>query len=147
MATDSDLLERESHMAVLAALLENARRGEGRVALVHGEAGIGKTALVQRFTQLHAKAGARLLWGGCDPLSTPWPLAPVLDVAWLQGGTLAERVAHGASRDEIFHAYIEALRDPRLPTIAVIEDAHWADEATQAAHRRLRAAGGAADRR
>jgi predicted ATPase len=130
MAVDTDLLEREPQLAALATLLDSARRGEGRVALVHGEAGIGKTALVDRFARRHAAGGARLLWGGCDPLSTPLPLAPVLDVAWLHGGTLAERVAQGASRDDIFQAYIAALRDPRSPTIAVIEDVHWADEAT-----------------
>jgi DNA-binding CsgD family transcriptional regulator/tetratricopeptide (TPR) repeat protein len=130
MATEIDLIEREPHLASLAALLEDARRGDGRVALVHGEAGIGKTALVERFVRLHGKARARVLWGGCDPLATPLPLAPVLDIAWLHGGTLAERVARGASRDDVFRAYIEALRDPSLPTIAVIEDVHWADEAT-----------------
>jgi DNA-binding CsgD family transcriptional regulator/tetratricopeptide (TPR) repeat protein len=130
MAAEVDLLERESQMAALAALLESARRGDGRLALVHGEAGIGKTALVDRFAWLHARAGVRLLWGGCDPLSTPRPLAPVLDVAWLEGGTLAARVAQGASRDDIFEAYLAALRDPRSPAIAVIEDVQWADEAT-----------------
>ena len=125
-----DLLERESQLDALAALLDSAQHGKGRVALVHGEAGIGKTALVERFVALHARAGVRLLWGGCDPLTTPLPLAPVLDVARLHGGALAERVAHGASRDDVFQAYIDALHHPREPTIAVIEDVHWADEAT-----------------
>src|SRR4051812_7380755 len=130
MATEIDLLEREPQLAALAALLDEARRGDGRLALVHGEAGIGKTALVERFVRLHGKARVRVLRGGCDPLSTPLPLAPVLDVAWLHSGTLADRVARGASRDEVFGAYIAALRDPGAPTIAVIEDVHWADEAT-----------------
>src|SRR5262245_48703478 len=83
MSAAVDLLERESQMAALAALLNSARSGHGRVALVHGEAGIGKTALIERFVQLHARDGARVLWGSCDPLSTPLALAPVLDVARL----------------------------------------------------------------
>jgi predicted ATPase len=130
MPGESDLLERESHFAALASLLDSARRGAGRVALVHGEAGIGKTALVKRFVELHATAGARLLWGGCDLLSTPLPLAPVLDVARVHGGPLAERIAQGAARNDIFQAYIAALGAPGATTIAVIEDVHWADEAT-----------------
>jgi DNA-binding CsgD family transcriptional regulator/tetratricopeptide (TPR) repeat protein len=130
MAAEVDLLERESHMATLAVLLNSARSGHGRVALVHGEAGIGKTALIERFVQLHAKDGARVLWGSCDPLSTPLALAPVLDVARLHGGALAERVAQGASRDDIFQAYVAALGTAGVPTIAVIEDVHWADDAT-----------------
>jgi len=104
MAAAMDLLERESQLDALAALLDSARRGKGRVALVHGEAGIGKTALVERFVGLQARAGVRLLWGCCDPLTTPLPLAPVLDVARLHGGALAERVELPPLRCRELHA-------------------------------------------
>src|SRR6266403_4994158 len=129
MAVATELLERDSQLAELARLLESARGGEGRIALVSGEAGIGKTALLTRFTRLHARE-ARLFWGACDPLSTPRPLAPLLDIAWTQSGQLAGRIAAGASREAIFQALFEELRSPKPSAIVVIEDLHWADDAT-----------------
>jgi predicted ATPase len=69
------LLEREPALEALAAALAEAAAGKGCVALVYGEAGIGKTALVEHFTR--ARTGARTLWGACDSLHTPRPLGPV----------------------------------------------------------------------
>jgi len=124
-----ELLERDAELRELSGLLESARSGEGRVALVYGEAGVGKTALLTQFVRAHAQ-DARLFWGACDPLSTPRPLAPLLDIAWSQGGQLAGRISAGAPREAIFQALFEELRSPRRSAIVVIEDVHWADEAT-----------------
>ncbi|HZR06936.1 MAG TPA: AAA family ATPase [Myxococcales bacterium] len=129
MPAPIELLEREAQLSRLSRLLEEARGGEGRVALVYGEAGIGKTALVTEFTRVHAR-DLRLFWGACDPLSTPRPLAPLLDIAWTQGGSLSGRIAAGAPREEIFQAFFEALRSPKPLAVVVIEDLHWADDAT-----------------
>jgi predicted ATPase len=41
------LLERESHLAALRDYANEARQGEGRLVLISGEAGIGKSALVE----------------------------------------------------------------------------------------------------
>ena len=57
------LLEREAALETLAAALREAAGGEGRVALVYGEAGIGKTSLVDHFTRA---AAARHLLRGAD---------------------------------------------------------------------------------
>ncbi len=130
MAENDTLLERGRQLAELAALLDSARAGEGRVGLVFGEAGIGKTVLLQEFARLHATPPVRLFWGGCDALFTPRPLAPLQEVAWLHGGKLAARLAEGAPRDAIFQAFLEELRHPRPPALVVIEDVQWADEAT-----------------
>ncbi len=130
MAAEAELLERDRSLRELRTLLETARDGQGRVALVHGEAGIGKTALLRVFSQTPAARAVRLFWGGCDPLFTPRPLSPLLDIAWTHGGTLAERLEQGATRDDIFQAFFEELRRPRPPSLVVIEDVHWADEAT-----------------
>ena len=129
MAAAIELLERDTQLCELTGLLESARSGEGRIALVYGEAGIGKTALVTQFARLHAR-DARLFWGACDPLSTPRPLAPLLDIAWTEGGQLAGRITAGASREAIFQALFEELRSPKRSAIVVIEDLHWADDAT-----------------
>ena len=128
MAGAIELLERDAQLCELSALLESARSGEGRIALVYGEAGIGKTVLLTRFTRLHRDV--RLFWGACDPLSTPRPLAPLLDIAWTQAGQVAGRIAAGASRDAIFQTLFEELRSPKPSAIVVIEDLHWADDPT-----------------
>src|SRR5436190_689817 len=129
MPNATELLERDAELAELSDLLKSARSGEGRIALVYGEAGIGKTALLTQFTRQHAR-DVRLFWGACDPLSTPRPLAPLLDIAWTQAGELAGRIAAGASREAIFQALFEELRSPKPTAIVVIEDLHWADDAT-----------------
>src|SRR5262249_47193184 len=82
-----ELLEREAPLGELATCMADARAGRGRVVLVAAEAGGGKTALVEWFCAEGA-SGADILWGACDPLSTPRPLAPLLDIAQVAGGEL-----------------------------------------------------------
>jgi predicted ATPase len=74
------MLERDGAMAHLAEALANARTGTGRLVLIAGEAGIGKTTLVDRFIRDHAGAD-RVPRGGCDALATPRPLGPLYDMA------------------------------------------------------------------
>ena len=122
------LLEREPALEALAAALGEARAGEGRVALVCGEAGIGKTSLVGHFVR--ARVGpARTLWGACDSLHTPRPLAPVYDIAAQAGPGLRERLDAGAPPLAIFSSVLEEF-GLRPPVVAVFEDLHWADAAT-----------------
>ena len=68
-----ELLEREMCLHALDAALLDVRRGTGRIALVSGEAGIGKTVLLDRFTRDCAHP-VRVLWGTCDASFTPRPL-------------------------------------------------------------------------
>ena len=96
-------------------------RRHGRLILVGGEAGIGKTALVRTFADEHAQ-GARVLWGACDGLFTPQPLRPLLDISGELG------LDADAPQRELFSATLDALRPG--PTIAIFEDVHWADGAT-----------------
>ena len=74
-----DLLERDACLRELDAALTDAVGGQGSVALVSGEAGIGKTALVRHFAHTHR--AARVLWGNCDALATPRQLGPLRDAA------------------------------------------------------------------
>jgi DNA-binding CsgD family transcriptional regulator len=121
-----DLLEREDVLGQLATWLAEVPRGGGRVVLVGAEAGLGKTVLLREFARRHPRA--RFLWGACDALFTPRPLAPVLDVARQAEGPLLQAVRSRADRDEIFDAALDELE--RRPAVLVFEDLHWADEAT-----------------
>jgi predicted ATPase/DNA-binding CsgD family transcriptional regulator len=121
------LLEREPLLQALTAALRAATGGAGQLALVYGEAGIGKTTLLDHFTR-DAGPGRRL-WGACDSLLTPRPLGPLHDIARHAGPGLRGPLEAGAPPGVLFPAVLDELgRQP--PAIAVLEDLHWADEAT-----------------
>jgi DNA-binding CsgD family transcriptional regulator len=121
------LLERNQHLSDLAKWLPSAAGGEGCIVLVGGEAGIGKTALLQEFCE--QTPNAKILWGACDALFTPRPLAPLHDIARQTQGALLAALQSGASRDAIFNSALDLL-EQELQQIVVFEDMHWADEAT-----------------
>ena len=122
-----ELLERASFLQALAEYAGEAERGDGRLVLLSGESGIGKTALLEAFQQ---RSGGRWLWGACDGLLTPRPLGPLFDIGAQAGGELARLCHGGASRDQLFGAFLAEIDSPATLTVAVIEDVHWADEAT-----------------
>ena len=107
---------------------EMAATGRGGVAIVSGEAGVGKTALLRQFRgELPRRVTA--LWGTCDPLFTPRPLGPLLEPAAELGGEPAELVAAGAKPFDVAIVLVKAL-GAIAPGLLVLEDAHCADEAT-----------------
>ncbi len=122
------LLERGAPLASLADCADQARRGEGRLVLVAGEAGVGKSALLDQFAT--GLAGTRWCWGACDGLFTPRPLGAFLDIASQLGGELAGLDRAQAARDELFGALLGELARPGGLRVVVVEDIHWADEAT-----------------
>ncbi|MFW6204233.1 MAG: ATP-binding protein [Actinomycetota bacterium] len=124
------MLEREQPLAVLESCLTEARSGQGSVVLVAGEAGIGKTSLARAFCERHA-ADARVWWGACDALSTPRPLGPLYDIGRAAGGELAALMANDANQHERFSGFLDELTSPLRPVITVVEDVHWADDATR----------------
>jgi DNA-binding CsgD family transcriptional regulator/tetratricopeptide (TPR) repeat protein len=122
------LLERETQLAALAEYASQARQGDGRLVLVAGEAGVGKSALVE---QLHRDLpDARWSWGACDGLFTPRPLGPLFDLAAQLGGELQDLCRARAPREELFGALLRQLGAPGTLSVVVVEDVHWADEAT-----------------
>ena len=122
------LLERESPLASLAGYASEARGGDGRLVLVAGEAGVGKTALVERLQA--DMPDARWSWGACDGLFTPRPLGPLFDLGDQLGGALGASCRAGAARDELFRTLLGQVSDPGTLDVIVVEDVHWADEAT-----------------
>jgi predicted ATPase len=103
------LLERSSELAALAeALADVTSGGHGRIALVSGEAGIGKTALLREFTAGVAST-VRVLWARCEPLFTPRPLGPVLELATALSGETAARAADGGTPYDVAAALFPEL--------------------------------------
>jgi DNA-binding CsgD family transcriptional regulator len=122
------LLEREPVLASLRQYAHEASQGEGRLVLIAGEAGAGKSVLVEQFQR--NLPDAIWSWGACDGLSTPRPLAPLFDLARDLGGTLEDLCRGQPERDELFATLLtQVTGDDRLNVI-VVEDIHWADEAT-----------------
>lgn len=121
------LLEREGQFKALDAALKAAKEGQGCVALVAGEAGIGKSSLVQSFVKDRGRQW-RILEGACDSLFTPRPLGPLHDIAARTGGKLQELLERRSDRGTVFSACLGELGSQA--TILIIEDIHWADEAT-----------------
>lgn len=121
------VLERSGELGVLGAAARSAARGHGAVALVYGEAGIGKSTVI-KILRSALPAEARLLVGYCDALSTPRTLGPFKDVAPSLGREVQAALASG-DQDPVMTA-VQAALDGGVPTVLVIEDVHWADEAT-----------------
>jgi DNA-binding CsgD family transcriptional regulator len=122
------LLERSAELAALEEALAAVRASrEGRLVLIAGEAGIGKTSLLRAFRE--ANAETTTFRGGCDPLFTPRPLAPFLELADAAGGRLAARVARARTPADVL-AVLSADLPRRGPALLMVEDLHWADEAT-----------------
>jgi predicted ATPase/DNA-binding CsgD family transcriptional regulator len=124
-----ELLERDGALATLVEARDAAAGGSGRVAFVTGEPGIGKTSLVMRFLQ-DLDSGARVLLGTCDDLSIPRPLGPIRDLVGSVSGALEAALSAGAALHDIQTLLIAELQLPPRPTVLVLEDVHWADDAT-----------------
>jgi DNA-binding CsgD family transcriptional regulator/tetratricopeptide (TPR) repeat protein len=123
-----ELLERGDFLGTLSEYAREARQGSGRLVFVAGESGIGKTALLEEFQR--ETAGVRWLWGACDGLLTPRALGPLFDIASQTGGELDSLCREEAPRERLFTAFLAELGAGGGLTIALIEDIHWADEAT-----------------
>jgi tetratricopeptide (TPR) repeat protein len=118
------LLERQEQLDELARLLREAGKNAGKVAFVRGEAGAGKSSLVEEFAS--CAAGAPIYWGHCDALQTSRVLGPVKELA-AEAGSAPDS---DLPRDKLFSRLFEQFSPPNPPCVVVLEDLHWADEAT-----------------
>jgi ATP/maltotriose-dependent transcriptional regulator MalT len=122
----TDLVERSEPIALLERGLAAVGHSGGRIVLVAGEAGIGKTSMLRAFARTRPEAS--VWWGACDALQTPHPLAPLLDIARERRPRFA--AALDGPRAALFEAVLDELRRAADPVLVVVEDAHWADDAT-----------------
>ncbi len=123
------LLERDAALATLERLRAEAASEGGRLVFVEGEAGVGKTSLLRAF-RAAVPEGVRTLLGSCDPLSTPRPLGPLVDIADELDPAFAALVRGEASRDQVLGTLLESLRRQGPQLVVLLDDLHWADEAT-----------------
>ena len=123
------LVERDEPLEQLVALAARADAGHGAVALVSGEAGIGKTALLEEF---RARAGSRyrFAWGGCEALFTPRPLGPLFDMAANLGMRVRALLDDNAPPADVFDSLWREIAGWHEGGVLVFEDVHWADHAT-----------------
>jgi len=120
------LLERTPALGSAGDYLAAAAAGNGRLVLIGGEAGVGKSTFVDRVAA-DADPGFRVARGACDGSRTPPPLGPLREML---PALPSDVWPDGAARDEVFQRLADALGRPGTPYLLVVEDAHWADDAT-----------------
>jgi DNA-binding CsgD family transcriptional regulator/tetratricopeptide (TPR) repeat protein len=122
----SGLVERSAAIQILERSLGRARSGHSSVVLVSGEAGVGKTALIREFIKA-AQQQAEILTGACEDLVAPRPLGPIRDAARSRAALTHALMAGDV--DQAMAAVLAELSNPE-PVVLVIEDLHWADDAS-----------------
>lgn len=131
MAVSDRLLERDTVLAELDKEQRASAGGRGRMVLLRGEAGVGKTAVIARFV---AKLGTRaqVLRGWCDPLTAPRALGPLIDMLAETSGDRAAglRAAVDAGHLDAIYAGLVGLFGNNTAWVCIVEDVHWADGAT-----------------
>jgi len=124
-----ELIERDGFLRSLETKFESVTEGEGHCILLSGEAGIGKTSLIKSFYK-EKKADCKIYQGTCDALFTPRPLAPIYDIIWQIEKDTKENELYNVDRALLFNQLFHGLEQQKKPVIIIIEDIHWADEAT-----------------
>ena len=144
--TAGALIGRDSEMAMLAGLVRDVAAGRGSSVLIEGEPGIGKSALVRAALAEAADVGCQVFWGAGDELGQPLPLLPLLE------GLRVREPSANPRRDTIIRLLRgEVTADPGTdvstalteqllaliaeqcavqPTILVVDDLQWADQAS-----------------
>ena len=129
MLGTADLVERDEVLKTLQALLASSATSSGQVAVVSGEAGLGKTSLLETFAS-GVDQGVTVAWGRCDDLFTPRQLGAFNDIAGSLGREAEEAVLAGSTPAFLFPKVFAALSNLPPGSLLVFEDVHWADHAS-----------------
>ncbi|MFD8782974.1 AAA family ATPase [Kitasatospora sp. NPDC059599] len=143
------LVGRDDELGDLLGALDRVRTGEPAAVVVVGEAGIGKTRLIEEFTAAAGRSGALVLTGRCVDTRPELPYLPFAELALqataagrllehegvlglLTAGPAAEAGGRPPSRVRMFSAVLAAVRElaRETPVVLVIEDLHWADRSS-----------------
>ncbi len=138
------LVGREREQAILTAQLDRMLAGQGSVVLIGGEAGIGKTTLVEDLSIQAEERGCLVLWGHAYDLSVTPPYGPWLEIFRAYRGVDAnlpplpgfigdlEETAAMGSQQRLFVAVMEFLTTvaDQQPLLLVLDDLHWFDQAS-----------------
>jgi DNA-binding CsgD family transcriptional regulator/tetratricopeptide (TPR) repeat protein len=124
-----ELLERKNEIEKLFVLWANATTGLGKVVLITGEAGVGRTSFLQNFTGQIKDSGAFFV-GACEPLRSPRPLGPLYDIAPRIGKAFAQDIRDQKNPSIIFASFLDELVRTGKPVCLVFEDLQWADADT-----------------
>jgi tetratricopeptide (TPR) repeat protein len=140
------LIGRDNDLATLAGLVNGVAAGRGSAVLIEGEPGIGKSALVRAALAEAAGLGCQVFWGTGDELGQALPLQPLLDalhvrepsanprrtaiVGLLRGEVTADRGTDGSAVLAEQLLALIAEQCAAQPTILVIDDLQWADQAS-----------------
>lgn len=122
------LLEREVALAALQRFHAESLNDAGRLVFVEGEAGIGKTSLLRAFRD-SLPPDVRSVFGTCEPLSTPSPLGPFVEIASELDPGFADLIESGAPPAVVMRGFVSAMVR-NSGTVVLLDDLHWADEAT-----------------
>jgi DNA-binding CsgD family transcriptional regulator len=151
------MVGRDGELRRLLSLLEDAEAGRSVVALVSGDAGVGKTRLIGEVTRLAAGRGFTVLSGQCAELGDSVPYLPLADA--LRGaaqstgvrdalssrpalsrllpeggeGPIADSDRSGLARQQMLGGVLGLLAELAAagPVLLVLEDLHWADASTR----------------
>jgi DNA-binding NarL/FixJ family response regulator len=151
------MVGRDGELGRLLTLLDDAEAGRSVVALVSGDAGVGKTRLIGEVTRLAAGRGFTVLSGQCAELGDSVPYLPLADA--LRGaaqstgvrdalssrpalsrllpeggeGPIADSDRSGLARQQMFGGVLGLLAElaAAAPVLLVLEDLHWADTSTR----------------
>jgi DNA-binding CsgD family transcriptional regulator len=151
------MVGRDDELSRLLTLLDDAEAGRSVVALVSGDAGVGKTRLISEVTRLAAGRGFTVLSGQCAELGDSVPYLPLADA--LRGaahstgvrdalssrpalsrllpeggeGPIADSDRSGLARQQMFGGVLGLLAELAAvaPVLLVLEDLHWADASTR----------------
>ncbi len=121
------LLEREAELGALAELVDRVAAGRGGFAVVAGEAGIGKSSLLDAMVDA-VPAGVRVHRGRCDNLITAHPFGALREAFEDTSPVLLAAFDQGVLHDVL--SAVSHLLEDGAPTVVLVEDVQWADDAT-----------------